>query len=1022
MIARRLAAAVLLALLSSCSHPTPPQTPPLVPRSPGAANGIFVDSVKTYDEATLEQLLNKAVQSLSQLNAFSSTVTGQLGTIQGSVSTQTSATISAGSGTVPTQSPAAGPSVPSGVQTSASNYLNEELQLSLQIMNMQLLLNGALNDQSEQGNRARRRTKLTLGFPINITTPAGFKYQNAVAEVDVSVCAPMDSLDAPILSLLLPQEKTYNVASLVSKSATIGANATIAGAVNAGGSFLRGRQTLFLVQDQDTLAMQLPPDRVCPNGKHALTFAWQFRPVLGQNVVRAGLKQSFAQISFSPPQTGYLTCSVEVMIKSGWRHYDQKTGRVGESIGLFKPKDLPAFGFTLPPVPDRTEVTDNGDGSVTVRAFGAFRNPTRVRIGGDIQNTSNTQFEQNYAQIRFVDKAGDLVTKGASLLNNDGLEWQIIPKAPFINSGCPWDPPKPQPTPRPAPPRETRAPRPPTLTMSVFDGRPGDYIVSDLTGFSSRVPADATISFACEVWSCDPQWTQTAPPAPVSNNTRLRVAFRVDPHAPPGALSVVVSSASLGREIGSATFIVDRVSVRPFDDTQSLVTVWGLGPRSGELNAPEVVVIGNKTFGLGDLPYYERTGDSVTVLAANDLIRTSRSVIWENLVLGPKLSVPIDFWPPDSENRASDFNITNVYPLSASSDSTGSSSSSATSKSDVSVVFQPAVGPAITVRGAGVLTVAGDTATPTITSISPAGLQRGESRQRVLITGAFTNFGPATTVRFSDPAISATNFQPVDSTHLYADLSVGTGAKLGSAVATVQTGAESPTSLFSVGDADNDKLITLVTRIAGGTPSRPHVRITGTGTHFRLERPVVTFDRQDVVADSNPVVASDTDLTLFVRVPLDVLVVTGSQKAAGTALFNVSPGTVEYDSETLVTFALTDAEAKAKNIVIEDRNGRVLVRAMPDTSAASTTSATTTLDPQKNPIAINAPTLTVQGKGLKSVVSVRYLDQSLPFTASSDTELVIQKLPALTPQGIDLVFVMKDKTLLPYFVAVAGGK
>jgi hypothetical protein len=43
---------------------------------------------------------------------------------------------------------------------------------------------------------------------------------------------------------------------------------------------------------------------------------------------------------------------------------------------------------------------------------------------------------------------------------------------------------------------------------------------------------------------------------------------------------------------------------------------------------------------------------------------------------------------------------------------------------------------------------------------------------------------------------------------------------------------------------------------------------------------------------------------------------------------------------------------------------------------------------------------------------------SLPFVVTSDTSLTIQKLPALTPPGIEVVFVFADKSLISYKIPV----
>ena len=66
-------------------------------------NGIYVDSVKTYDEGSLENLLGKAVSNLSSLNAFDPGVNKQLGQIQGSTANQTGLNLTGGKGTPPGQ-------------------------------------------------------------------------------------------------------------------------------------------------------------------------------------------------------------------------------------------------------------------------------------------------------------------------------------------------------------------------------------------------------------------------------------------------------------------------------------------------------------------------------------------------------------------------------------------------------------------------------------------------------------------------------------------------------------------------------------------------------------------------------------------------------------------------------------------------------------------------------------------------------------------------------------------------------
>ena len=102
----------------------------------------------------------------------------------------------------------------------------------------------------------------TVGFPITITTPDGEDYENAVAEVEVTVANERGALDPaapPSLTTILPREKTYNVASITDKSFGIGAGGVIAGILSVGGSFFWGHRTYYLVKQQDTVALQKLP-------------------------------------------------------------------------------------------------------------------------------------------------------------------------------------------------------------------------------------------------------------------------------------------------------------------------------------------------------------------------------------------------------------------------------------------------------------------------------------------------------------------------------------------------------------------------------------------------------------------------------------------------------------------------------------------------------------------------------------------------------------------------------------------
>jgi hypothetical protein len=816
------------------------------------SNGIYVERVKVYDEAALEGLLNAAKANLAQLNGFDQTsLVSHLGAIQGSTATQSQSAlqITAQPGVTPgtatpnnpaLPAPSATFTLPSTFQTSASDFLNEQLQLSLQMVNLQLLLSGSLNDQFEQAsNTARVRT--TLGFPININVPPGFKYQEAVAEVEVSLCAP-DGASTSDLTLvtLLPQEKTYNVASLVSKGSSISGGA-IAGIVNVGGGVLRSRQTYYLVQDQDTLAIQRFPQTKCARegsqpDSHLVTFAWQFRPVLGQKVVRDGLRQTFAQISFSQDQDSRALHSLPMMVRTGWRHYDSKTGRVGNEIDPFQASFLKADRFDILPVPGKVQAADNGDGTVTVVASGAFRAGTRVRIGGVVQDNSTPGFEQNQRYIRFIASASPLALYGARLLNQSGTEADLIdspPNEPFafnVNGdgtvtvsvlglfsatasvqvgGIPQKSLGSQNLLR----FTTAASSLAKYGAYVYNGNSEAAAVYAPPGKGSPAPAPKIEPFDLKTVREGETLTQAqfvgsgthfrpgltdvafSPAAQIAvrnihvvDDTHLYADLVVAPTAPPGPTEVTIVTDA---EVESRTdfFTVQGIArVEPFNDSTSLVKLrlplpsdTSVTPESA--GQPSVVVIGNHVFGLRDAPFYGQTDDEISVLITNDLIRTNRQVVWKKLFTLNSQTYPIIF-PPAPPTGVSDFAITGVTLVSYTAGSPAPGSSGASVASNVTITTASE-----TATGAGLFTIG--SGAPTITAVSQASGQPGEALKGVTVTGNFTHFTRRTpTVTFSNSGISASNLVVLDDTHFKADLVITAGATKGISSVTVVTGYE----------------------------------------------------------------------------------------------------------------------------------------------------------------------------------------------------------------------------------------
>ncbi|HEV7667936.1 MAG TPA: hypothetical protein VGS22_05400 [Thermoanaerobaculia bacterium] len=377
--------------------------------SPGAHaadNGIFVGEPKLYDDYTLEQMLLEAEQSLGELELNKAdAISSALGSRQGARSTQTQFSLTASQRPIPsidvtesatpstvTKTPSVTPSpgnlpnltaptLPSDFDLSASDRLDELLQLKLRVSNLRLLLRGSLTDQVVTiGDDVEPLSRFTFGFPISIATPANWRYRDAVAEVLVTVevdenCAPGGR---PGLKMVLPQEKTYNVAQLKSSSTGIGTG-VIAGAFSVGGNWLRGQSQHFLVQDQDTLAFQESGE----NGRQ-IVLGWRFKPVLGQRKVQPNLQQVFAQLTFPAPPGARALGKARVVTR--WRYYERKTGALGDVI-TGTPSATQEFALEridLAPGPVLIEFLDLGNGKVraSLKPEVTFFEGTTFRLGG----------------------------------------------------------------------------------------------------------------------------------------------------------------------------------------------------------------------------------------------------------------------------------------------------------------------------------------------------------------------------------------------------------------------------------------------------------------------------------------------------------------------------------------------------------------------------------------------------------------------------------------------------------------
>jgi len=345
------------------------------------------NSIATNTGSTLTTGTNPPATSLS--TTVSNSVTGN-----GAVSNNSSAS-NTSSNSLQTSTPSVTPVAPPPVSESglalstngapsASDILNEEMQLTYEIANLRLLLQGSLNDRFIPGSRILKQ-HATVGFPISIEPPNDPRYKNAVAEITVIVttgpvfnsseptttevdakepCSGVLRLtvvaknsgdcptyksgkpdsskpivegkcpDPPGLIAILPREKTYNVTNIQASNVNL-AGAVTAKVVTVGATWSHQYKTFYVVQAQDTVAFETEPRlREDLNGLNdfSTAFGWQFRPVLGEKRVRSGLRETFAQLSFQVPEYPAAKLYGYVTVLAKWRSYDPKTGAVGDEI------------------------------------------------------------------------------------------------------------------------------------------------------------------------------------------------------------------------------------------------------------------------------------------------------------------------------------------------------------------------------------------------------------------------------------------------------------------------------------------------------------------------------------------------------------------------------------------------------------------------------------------------------------------------------------------------------------------
>lgn len=261
--------------------------------------------------------------------------------------------------------------------------------------------------------------------------------------------------EPPGLIAILPRERTYNTANIRGSSINLSGAATTQ-VLTAGVTWFRHTKTYYVVQAQDTVAFTAAPDLREADGKPSelnkvsTTFGWLFRPVLGQNRVQPGLRQLFAEISFPGKPAPESTSYGKVTVTTRWRHFDKKTGAVGDEItdsdyerdeiqrlkyssckGTATPDitwvnswDLPQFD--LKPRSPQVSWEDAGNGLVAVTILGTYTPGTSVVIGSSLLGTGSPAYFYDPQKIRVLVPAAQLLQTNEIELEEQGGKQSLV--------------------------------------------------------------------------------------------------------------------------------------------------------------------------------------------------------------------------------------------------------------------------------------------------------------------------------------------------------------------------------------------------------------------------------------------------------------------------------------------------------------------------------------------------------------------------------------------------------------------
>jgi hypothetical protein len=329
--------------------------------------------------------------------------------------------------------------------------LTEQIDLTYRIYNLRLLLNRSVTDRllipsgelkdRQNPPKAGTRKQVLVGFSISIQPSEDSKGREAYVLVEAG--SPKQS--PPEVVSLLPQEKTYNVATISDKAASFGFAIPIS-VITLGLSAGTDKQTLFVYRDADTVARLDGPGRFKFNNEGedvaATDFGWSFRPVLGRDYVEPGIRQVFVNLALNQDENSETFSPLQLSFFYGWRDLKDKVAVKNSAMPM---STRTYVGIDIPETPrirqglgvdvENVAVAPFNDTAAIVSLGGRnFFPGTSILIGDEIiDETSPKLTIPSDDVLTFVTTLANLESGFATVYGRYGLP------APIVNRPGPKD-------------------------------------------------------------------------------------------------------------------------------------------------------------------------------------------------------------------------------------------------------------------------------------------------------------------------------------------------------------------------------------------------------------------------------------------------------------------------------------------------------------------------------------------------------------------------------------------------------